>query len=445
MSEQVFGPYRLATLLGRGGMGEVWTAFDTSHEGRRVAIKRILATANRDDEVELRFRRECRLAAQLSHPNIMPIHRYGEIDGQLFIEMPLIEGALDLKDLLRKDGPLPRDRATKIVTAVADALDTGRRAHVIHRDVKPRNILVAARDHAYLIDFGVARLLDGTDLTRSGFGIGTASYMAPEQFDGDAEYASDIYSLGCVAFEILTGSPPFAARNALALGRLHQSAQIPRPSRVKSGIPEGVDDIIAAALAKNPRSRQPTAGKFAEELADALQQARSTENESPINPRWSTHSLLSTTAPKSASNPGETRPATLGTTTGRPETPTRPEIRRPGGVQGDDEPRAKIEPTVHSPEAAELGSRTAKRRGDFGAEENSAMTARESEITPVSKPKSGLGTANLGSVGPTPSTKVEPDSSGVSVSKFQPRTNLLAIFYAVLLIVAVVALNIVWR
>ena len=211
VTEQEFGRYRLESLLGRGGMGEVWRAVDT-HKNRPVAIKVLGSWLNGDPRFAERFRRESALAARLNSPHIIPIHDFGEIDGRLFIDMPLIDG-VDLAQLLEQ-GPLGPSRAVAIVTQAARALAAAHRAGLVHRDVKPSNVLISTvdgDDHTYLIDFGIAKALDGTRLSVSGAVVGTAAYMAPECFGGDGDARSDIYSLGCVLYEALTGAPPFCA------------------------------------------------------------------------------------------------------------------------------------------------------------------------------------------------------------------------------------------
>jgi serine/threonine-protein kinase len=162
----MFGPYRLEGLLGSGGMGEVWRAVDTSQADRVVALKVLRADLSGDDELANRFRRESKLAARLSGPNIVPIHRYGEHNGQLYIDMALIDG-IDLAKLLNRDGPLPPARAVGIVAQAAKALAVAHRAGLVHRDVKPTNIMVSddGDDHVYLIDFGIAKAIDATRLS----------------------------------------------------------------------------------------------------------------------------------------------------------------------------------------------------------------------------------------------------------------------------------------
>ena len=255
-----FGPYRIEELLGRGGMGEVHRAFDTEHE-RHVALKRLPATAG--DEFRARFRREAKLVAGLSEPHVIPIHAHGEIDGRLYLDMALIDGP-DLKRVLA-DGPLSPARAVEILGQVATALDAAHAAGVLHRDVKPANILLDRQGKAYLADFGIARSLadDVTKLTNTGDYIGTLDYMAPERLmRGDVDAASDVYSLACVLFQCLTGRVPFPAPDSV--GKL--SAQLndppPSPSLFDRRIPAAMDLVVRTGMDKDPKRRYPSAGEL---------------------------------------------------------------------------------------------------------------------------------------------------------------------------------------
>src|SRR5581483_5128797 len=206
-----FGPYVLAELLGRGGMGEVYRARDTTRD-RDVALKVLPAHLSADEEFRTRFRREARLAARLNHPHVLPVHDYGEIDGRMFLDMRLVEGH-DLAAVLSDDGALPAERAVGIVEQVARALDAAHASGLVHRDVKPSNIFVVRPtrpsdpEFVYLGDFGIARAMTGntqSSITQTGTTIGTWAYMAPERFRGDpAGPGWDVYALACVLFECL--------------------------------------------------------------------------------------------------------------------------------------------------------------------------------------------------------------------------------------------------
>src|SRR5271167_2531156 len=188
-------------------MGEVWRAYDTGTD-RVVALKMLPGSFVDDQVFQERFRREARAAAGLDEPHVVPIHDFGEIDGRLYVTMRLIKGR-DLQDLLG-NGPLPPARAVKIIEQIASALHAAHEVGLVHRDVKPSNILVAADDFAYLIDFGIARAADETALTSTGATIGTWAYMAPERFrTGTADARADVYALACVLHECVTGQRPF--------------------------------------------------------------------------------------------------------------------------------------------------------------------------------------------------------------------------------------------
>lgn len=248
---QEFGPYQLLDLLGRGGMGEVYRAFDSS-TNRVVALKLLPAHLASDEQFRQRFLREAQIAAGLNEAHVVPIHRYGEIDGRLYVDMRLIEGQ-DLSAVL-EHGPLHPERALYILDQVAAALDAAHRAGLVHRDVKPSNILLTDRDFAYLIDFGIARAIDDTGLTGTGQAIGSFGYMAPERFEtGPTDSRADVYALTCVLYECLTGLKVFGTGSAAQLLASHMSAPPPRPSAV--GLPASLDDVVATGMAKDPAMR----------------------------------------------------------------------------------------------------------------------------------------------------------------------------------------------
>ena len=230
-----FGPYRLDQVIGRGGMGEVYRAYDTVHE-RAVAIKLLLESLSADPDYRARFEREARIAAGLREQHIIPIHRFGEIDGRLFIDMRLVDGE-DLGKVLAREGALEPRRAVSILAQLAAALDAAHQANLIHRDVKPANVLLADRprgmaDSVYLVDFGIARdSMAKTSLTVTGAAVGTPDYMAPERFTaGHIDRRADIYALGCLFYEMLTGSKPFAGGEYPALRCLYSSAGYSPPA-----------------------------------------------------------------------------------------------------------------------------------------------------------------------------------------------------------------------
>jgi YVTN family beta-propeller protein len=266
------GHYRLDTLLGFGGMGEVYKAYDTQRE-RYVALKLLPAAVSGDSEYVSRFKRESNVVARLRDPHIIPIHDFGEIDGRLFIDMRLVDGT-DLGSLIRANGPVEPLHAAYLVGQVAEALDSAHADHLVHRDIKPSNILVTASDFVYVIDFGITRAMSSkqTALTVTGATIGTLNYMAPERFTGqDVDGRADVYSLACVLHECLTGELPFGNRDVPSLIYAHLYSSSPRASSLVEGIPPALDEVIAKGMAKDPGDRFPTAGQLAAAVREALQ------------------------------------------------------------------------------------------------------------------------------------------------------------------------------
>ncbi|MEV6427425.1 protein kinase [Nocardia sp. NPDC051463] len=268
-----FGPYELRSLLGKGGMGEVYEAYDAVKD-RVVAVKLLSEELAQDPAYQVRFRRESQAAARLAEPHIIPIHDWGVIDGVLFIDMRLVPG-IDLRSLLRHEGPLSAERAIGIIEQIAAALDAAHADGLVHRDVKPANILVTDADFAYLVDFGIAYTEGDSAMTQVGMAIGSYTYMAPERFDvGQVTGRADIYSLACVLHECLTGSTPFPVASMSVLIRSHLSEPPPRPSVQRPGIPASMDAVIARGMAKDPADRYPTA-------ADLARAARATLGSAP--------------------------------------------------------------------------------------------------------------------------------------------------------------------
>ncbi len=265
----MFGPYHLKRLLGRGGMGEVYEAEHTVKEWT-VAIKLMTAEVSKDPVFRERMKREARTTGRLQEPHVVPIHDYGEIDGQLFLEMRLIEG-IDLDSVLKRFGPLTPPRAVAIISQIASALDAAHAAGVMHRDVKPQNILVTRDDFAYLVDFGIASATTDEKLTQLGTAVGTWKYMAPERFSNDeVTYRADIYALACVLHECLTGAPPYRSDSATVLVTAHLMDPIPQPSTARAGIPKAFDAVIARGMAKKPEDRYASAGDLALAAHEAL-------------------------------------------------------------------------------------------------------------------------------------------------------------------------------
>jgi WD40 repeat protein len=276
MAAEVLGPYRLLSRLGAGGMGEVWRAVDTRKD-REVALKVLGAWLRGEPGYAARFRREQALAARLNAPNIIPIHDYGEINGRLFMEMPLIVG-MNLAALVAREGPLDPVRAVGVVEQIAEALDTAHDAGLVHRDIKPSNVLVAARrgggDFVYLIDFGIACAADGTRITVTGHEPGTAAYMAPERFEGVSNPKGDVYALACVLFQVLTGRDPYVPPDGAAELPFYVNAHLhrtpPAPSAHRPTIPGSFDYVVARGMAKDPSTRFPNGGALAAAARAAL-------------------------------------------------------------------------------------------------------------------------------------------------------------------------------
>lgn len=263
-----FGRYQLVEVLGRGGMGEVWRAFDTITE-RTVAVKVLPAHLAGDEGFQKRFLREAKAAASLNEPHVVPIYDFGEVDGRLFVAMRLVDGH-DLQTLLAH-GPLSPERAVTIIEQVAAALQAAHGIGLVHRDVKPSNILVGDDDFAYLIDFGIARVAGETGLTSTGMTLGTWPYMAPERFrTGTADARADVYALTCVLYQALTGQQPFPGEGLEQIATGHMFDPPPRPSAIQSGVPAAMDNVIATGMAKDPDERCATTRALAQAARAAL-------------------------------------------------------------------------------------------------------------------------------------------------------------------------------
>ncbi len=256
--------YAIERELGRGGMATVFLAKDLKHE-REVAIKVLHPDLSASVGAE-RFEREIRLAAKLQHPNILGLYDSGSADGLLYYVMPFVKGE-SLRDRLDRERMLPVDDAVAIALQVSDALGYAHAQGVVHRDIKPENILLSG-GHALVADFGIARALsEGGDrkLTQTGMSMGTPYYMAPEQASGEAVGPpADIYSLGCMLYEMLAGEPPFTGQNSMQIMARHAMEQVPSIRIVRSAVPEEVEEAIFAALGKVPADRPQTAAQFAE-------------------------------------------------------------------------------------------------------------------------------------------------------------------------------------
>ncbi len=290
MSDQRIGSevagYRIEGVVGRGGMSVVYLAEDPGLK-RKVALKILSPELAEDQRFRDRFIRESQLAASLEHPNIVPIHEAGEADAVLFIAMRYVRGT-DLKSLIARDGPLGPERTATIVSQVASALDAAHAEGLIHRDVKPSNVLVvepdrAGAEHAYLTDFGlIRRVTQGTSLTKTGQFMGTIDYVAPEQIRGDAvDGRADVYSLGCLLYECLTGQPPFVSELEVTILYGHLEEPPPSVTAHRPELPEAIDDIVARAMAKKPEDRYQSAGELARAARLALESGADRERQPP--------------------------------------------------------------------------------------------------------------------------------------------------------------------
>jgi len=314
-----FAGYRLVALIGHGGMSIVYRA-EHIGLGRTVALKLLSPELSRDASFRERFERESRIAAALEHPNVIPIYEAGEQDGVLFIAMRYVGGA-DLKTRLKRDGPLEPDQAASLVAQVAAALEAAHHQDLVHRDVKPANILVAddagvgGGAHIYLSDFGVAKSSSGAGLTRTGLFVGTADYASPEQIEGkQLDGRADIYSLGCVAYEMLTASPAYEKDSEVAMMYAHLLEPPPKVTDKRPELPAQVDDTIAKAAAKSRDDRYATATGFATAFKEALEPAAN--GGARVAPPVAAETVLATSPPAGAvatpAGGGETAPTTGG-------------------------------------------------------------------------------------------------------------------------------------
>jgi hypothetical protein len=266
------GSYRIEEQIGRGGMGIVYRA---THLGldRQVALKLIADDLSEDEGFRERFRREPRIAASIEHPNVIPVFDAGEQDGRLYVAMRLVSGE-DLGAVLRREGPMEPARAAWIISQVGDALDAAHETGLVHRDVKPANILLENRDgseHVYLTDFGITKGGGGGGgLTRTGDWVGTVDYVAPEQIEGrDVDRRTDVYALGAVLYHTLAGEPPYAKDSEVAKIYAHLSKPIPTVGESLEGAPPELDATIQRAMAKDPANRYSTAGELGREAVIA--------------------------------------------------------------------------------------------------------------------------------------------------------------------------------
>jgi serine/threonine protein kinase len=262
------GPYRVESLLGVGGMGRVYKAVNP--EGDEVALKLVKADLASDEIFRRRFEREVRIARTVVHLHVVPVIDAGEHEGIPYMAQKYV-GNGTLEDLVQKEQSLDLDTAVKMCNQVAAGLDALCAAGLVHRDVKPANILLDAEGTAFITDFGLAKDSQGSVLTRPGQALGSLDYMAPEQIRGEpVTAASDVYALGCVIYECLIGAPPFADRQGMRVLWAHLQDDPANPCDRRADLPPAVGELVLRALDKEPQNRPQTAGEFARMLREAV-------------------------------------------------------------------------------------------------------------------------------------------------------------------------------
>src|SRR5574337_1017744 len=277
---KTLGPYRVLEQIGVGGMATVYKAYQPSMD-RDVAIKILPHYLSQDAEFAQRFQRDAHAIARLEHAHILPVYDYGESDGITYIAMRYVQAGTLRERIAR--GPLPLDEINRLVGQIGSALDYAHRLGIIHRDVKPSNVLIDDQGNTYLTDFGLARMMESSQqLTASGVGVGTPAYMSPEQGQGvKVDHRSDIYSLGVVLYEMVTGHVPYEAETPMGVVLKHISDPLPLPRKLAPNVPEGVEKVILRALAKDPVHRFQTAGEMVEALSIAVRRAAPAEPARP--------------------------------------------------------------------------------------------------------------------------------------------------------------------
>ena len=308
-----FAGFKIESVLGAGGMGVVYRATQLALD-RTVALKLITPDFASDEDFRERFKRESRIAASIEHPNVVTVYEAGEEDGQLYIAMQYVEGT-DLQALIRAEDGLEPARTAHLLAQVAAALDAAHARGLVHRDVKPANVLVADGDRAYLTDFGLTKRTASVGPTKTGHWVGTADYVAPEQIKGEpVDARADVYALGCVLYHALTGKPPFVRDSEVAKIWAHINDQ--PPSLLESSAtpsPPAFDGVIRRAMAKAPGDRYPSAGDLGRAATAALEGRAISEPERSIAA-------------------GAAAPAEVVTPTGAPAEPAEPATTAPSGT-----------------------------------------------------------------------------------------------------------------
>lgn len=307
MAGSMFGRYELRRLLGVGGMGEVYEAYDTS-KNRTVAVKVLNRELARDPVYVQRFRRESQAMASVQEPHVIPVHDWGEVDGVLYIDMRLVKGT-DLKERLQRHGRLTPGEAVQVVEQIAAALDAAHEIGLVHRDVKPANILITGSMFAYLVDFGVAHADSDPHLTSTGSAVGSMAYMAPERFeDAPLTAAVDTYALTCVLYECLVGRVPYPVNSLAGAIGSHQMAPPPRPSAVDPAL-EFFDAVVDRGMAKRPGQRYATPGDLARAARTALVQTERAAPRTAPGPQLSVATVIGQ-VPRTP-DPGQPPPPTV--------------------------------------------------------------------------------------------------------------------------------------
>jgi serine/threonine protein kinase len=310
---QMLGPYRIISQIGQGGMATVYKAYQPSMD-RNVAIKVLPSRLAESQEFIQRFQQEARIIAKLEHPHILPVFDYGENDGITYFVMRYLDAGT-LSDKMEKGRPLPLNEIDRLFTQLAEALSYAHGFGIIHRDLKPSNALIDSQGNLFLTDFGIAKLLESASprLTQTDAIMGTPAYISPEQAQANkVDQRSDIYSLGIILYEMVTGRVPFVAETPLAVLLKHVGDQLPPPSSIKPDVPEAIEQVVLKALAKHPGDRYSTVAEFLAAWKDAFQEARSVQRTAapsnvPVNPSTTPPASAYRTpapAPKAASKSG---------------------------------------------------------------------------------------------------------------------------------------------
>lgn len=396
-SGTTFGPYRLGRLIGRGGMGEVYEARDTVRE-RTVALKLLPSALAEDENYRIRFDREARLAGMLSDPHVIPIHDFGEIAGVLFIDMRLVRGE-DVSEVLRREGRLEPQRAVAVLRQVAGALDEAHRNGLVHRDVKPANIMLTGDGFAYLADFGIATRDTDDRITDDGSAVGSFAYMAPERFEGhQATARSDVYSLAATFHELVTGEPPFPGRSVSELIRAHLFEE---PAGVSTyNVDPAYDVALQRALAKDPRDRFATAGDFVAALASAATTGATT---GATTSRSTSPDRTAQSAPSAKSASAAPRVQQRSSRVG----PTGPTTGNPPGTTSGSRPRRRSRAlpiaviVVAVLVMSAVGALAYLRGRPTDAAGASSVTSTVTRSTPITSPMSSTTTTGSAAADPT--------------------------------------------